>query len=155
MGTPTHDPEAQRGWLSLALKGVRQRRGLRPPEVARLMGMPLRSFEYFEGGRGPLYVDRVHRFARALDADPHAILMAVEIGSPAFAARCSDNKLMTIAAMAIQGFDESTGEAISQLDAQTLRASFEQMFNELGRIARARAALASGWLGREPPTEDA
>jgi transcriptional regulator with XRE-family HTH domain len=151
MGTATHEPEDRRGWLSQALKGLRRRRGLRPPDVARRMGMALRSFEHFEAGKGPLNIDRIHQYARALNADPHALLMALEIGSPAFAARCADNKLMTVVTMALQDFDAATGDAICQLDAQTLRSSFERLFGELSDLAKARAALAERWLEGAPP----
>lgn len=150
-GTAAHDLQNRPGWLARALKGLRRRRGLRPPDVAARMGLPLRTFEYFEAGKGPLNIDRIHRYARALNADPHAILMALNIGSPAFAARCADNKLVTIITMALQDFDEATGDAISQLDAQTLRSSFERLFNELSALARARAGLADSWLAKGSP----
>ena len=116
------------------------------------MGMRPRTYEHFEAGKGPLYVDRIHEFARALSVDPHAILMALEIGSPEFAMRCADNKLVTIIVMALQDFDHANGDAIAQLDPQTLRSSFERLFTELGELARARAALADSWLKEPPPT---
>jgi transcriptional regulator with XRE-family HTH domain len=146
MGTAAHDPQKRPGWLAQALKGLRRRRQLRSPEVAARMGLRPRTFEHFEAGKGPLYVDRIHDFARALSADPHAILMALEIGSPAFAVRCADNKLMTIIVMALQDFDAATGDAIAQLDAQTLRSTFERLFGELSELAHARAAMAETWL---------
>jgi hypothetical protein len=118
------------------------------------MGMRPRTYEHFEAGKGPLYVDRIHCFARALGVDPHAILMALEIGSPDFALRCAENKLVTIIVMALQDFDEANGDAISQLDAQTLRSSFERLFNDLGELARARAALADTWLKPPPQAPD-
>jgi transcriptional regulator with XRE-family HTH domain len=149
MGTAAHDLEQRPGWLSQALKELRRRRRLRQPEVAARMGMRPRTFEHFEAGKGPLYIDRIHDFGRALGVDPHAILMALEIGSPEFAVRCSENKLVTIIVMALQDFDEATGDAITQLDAQTLRASFERLFRDLGDLARARAALGESWL--KPP----
>jgi len=151
MGTAAHDPQQRPGWLSQALKALRRRREMRQPEAAARMGMRPRTFEHFEAGKGPLNVDRIHDFARALNADPHAILLALEIGSPAFAVRCAENKLATIIVMALQDFDEANGDAISQLDAQTLRSSFERLFKDLGELARARAALADNWL--KPPPE--
>src|ERR1700709_1113999 len=150
MGTAAHDLEQRPGWLSQALKELRRRRRLRQPEIAARMGMRPRTYEHFEAGKGPLYVDRVPDFARALSVDPHAILMALEIGSPEFAVRCADNKLVTIIVMALQDFDAANGDAIAQLDAQTLRSSFERLFNDLGELARARAALADPWLKPHP-----
>src|SRR6266404_1444771 len=109
MGTAAHDPQKRPGWLAKALKGLRRRRALLQPEVARRMGMRPRTYEHFEAGKGPLYVDRIHDFASALGVDPHAILLALEIGSPEFAGRCADNKLVTIIVMALQDFDLATG----------------------------------------------
>jgi len=61
-----------------------------------------------------------------------------------------------IIVMALQDFDEATGDAISQLDAQTLRSSFERLFKDLGDLARARAGLAESWLQAQPkpPIDD-
>jgi len=154
MGTAAHDPIPRPGWLARALKGLRRRRALLQPDVARRMGMRPRTYEHFEAGKGPLYVDRIHDFATAVGVDPHAILVALEIGSPEFAVRCADNKLVTIIVMALQDFDLATGEAITQLDAQTLRSSFERLFADLGDLARARAALAETWL-KDPPSSPA
>ncbi len=154
MGTAAHDPRMRPGWLAQALKTLRRRREIRQPEIAARMGMRPRTYEHFEAGKGPLNVDRIHDFARALNADPHAILLALEIGSPQFAVRCADNKLATIVVMALQDFDEANGDAISQLDAQTLRSGLERLFKDLGDLARARAALADTWLKPPPRTPD-
>ena len=150
MGTAAHDIQKRPGWLSQALKGLRRRRKFLQPEVAGRMGLRPRTYEHFEAGKGPLYIDRIHAFARAISVDPHAILMALEIGSPEFAVRCAENKLVTIIVMALQDFDEANGDAIAQLDAQTLRSSFERLFKDLGELAQARAALSDPWL-KPPP----
>ncbi len=124
------------------------------PPIVRPGRKGEQAYEHFEAGKGPLYVDRIHDFANALGVDPHAILLALEIGSPDFAVRCADSKLMTIIVMALQDFDAATGDAISQLDAQTLRSSFERLFGDLGDLARARAALAEGWLDQGSKPKD-
>jgi transcriptional regulator with XRE-family HTH domain len=141
-----HDPQKRSGWLSQALKPLRRLRRLRQPEVAARMGMRPRTFEHFEAGKGPFNIDRVYGFARALNVDPHAILVAVDIGSPEFALRSAENKLMTIIVMEVQRFNERTGDAIIQLDPQTIRAVVERAFNELGDLASTRTALAESWL---------
>jgi hypothetical protein len=146
MQTVARDAKSRQDWLAQALKAVRRRRGLRPADVARLMGMPLRSYEHFEAGRGRLNRERVHQFASVLDADPYAILTAVEIGSPEFAVRCADNKLATIVTMALQDFDLAAGDAIAQLDAQTLTSGFERVLGSLAELAAERAGLAGAWL---------
>jgi hypothetical protein len=65
--------------------------------------------------------------------------------------RWLEDRVLPIIVMALQDFDEATGDAITQLDAQTLRSSFERLFKDLGNLARARAALAESWL--QAPTK--
>jgi transcriptional regulator with XRE-family HTH domain len=105
MGKPTPVVPSRSEALGQALKSLRWLRGRRPGEMADLIGISRRSYEYFEAGRGPLNVDRVHRFAQILDVDPFAILAAMEIRSPQFAVRCAEHKLMTVMMVAVQEFD--------------------------------------------------
>jgi len=145
MGGPPHDDAARGACLSQALKAIRRRRGLRAADVAARLGMPLRSYEHFEAGRGRLNVDRIHRFAEVVDADPYAILAAVEIGSPRFAVRCADDKLMAILMMAIQDFDASAGDDIAGLDPRTLISAFAGVFDQLAAEGEARRAALGHW----------
>jgi transcriptional regulator with XRE-family HTH domain len=155
MGTPTDDVAGRRAALAQALKAVRRRRGLRPAEAARRMDMPLRSFEYFESGRGRLNVERIHAFAAALDADPLAILTALDIDSPAFAVRCADNKLMTILTGCLEDFDAAAKDDIAQLGPQVLIQAFTRLFAALAAEARARKTLVSRWRSDgDPPGPD-
>jgi hypothetical protein len=66
--------------------------------------------------------------------------------------RWLEDRVLPIIVMALQDFDLATGDAITQLDAQTLRSSFERLFKDLGDLARARAALGDSWL-KKPPAE--
>ena len=100
----------------LTLKALRRLRGARPPQMAADLQMSLRAYEHFENGKGRLNVDRIHAFAGLLNADPFAILAAFEIGSPEFALRCANNKLMMIFMSALQEFDAEARDAIVGLD---------------------------------------
>ena len=82
--------------LSAALRAIRRLRGRRPPELAAALKIQVRSYEHFESGAGRLNVDRVMQFADMTDSDGFAIIAALWIGSPQFAIRCANNKLMTI-----------------------------------------------------------
>lgn len=95
------DPRKDGELLSAALKAVRRHRGLLAREVARAMNMPLRTYEHFESGHGRINLDHIHRFARATDCDPLGILVSVRMGSPAFAQRTVDNKLMLVFLIAL------------------------------------------------------
>jgi transcriptional regulator with XRE-family HTH domain len=149
MGGPPDDATNRQTRLSQALKALRRRRGLGAAALAKALGMKVRSYQHFESGRSRVNVERVHQIARALDADGHAILIAAELGSPAFAVRAADNKLMTIIVMALRDFDASVGDQISQLDARLLTSVFERTFNELALLAKDRSAAAQRWRG--PP----
>lgn len=116
--------------------------------------MPRRSYEYFEAGRGPLNVDRVHRFAQILDVDPFAILAAMEIRSPQFAVRCADHKLMTVMMVAVQEFDAAAGDDIGRLNAAAIISGLTRVFDALAKEAREGEAFAERWMEEaEPPAE--
>jgi hypothetical protein len=129
--------------FSKAVKALRRRRGMAKSVVADALGMPVRSYEYFESGRGRLNVLRVHEVARILQADPFALLIAVDIGSPDFAVRSIDNKLASILVMAVADFDAAAADHIPLLDPATLIGAFRKVFEGLASQARERAAAGS------------
>lgn len=153
MGEATQDIPSRSEALAQALKSLRRLRSLRPGQMADAMGMPRRSYEYFEAGRGPLNVDRVHRFAQILDVDPFAILAAMEIRSPQFAVRCAEHKLMTVMMVALQEFDATAGDDIGRLNAATIIAGLTRMFDALAKEARDGEAFAERWMGEAEPPE--
>jgi len=158
MTSPVASRDASNRPLSAVLKAIRRRRGLRSSDVARAMKLPLRTFEHFESGQGRLDPERVQAFAQATDADPYAILLSLEIGSPAFALRCMDNKLATILLMCLQEFDGRAADQIAALDARTLITAFTRAFDELTTTARQREAFIEQWmfdksLGGDPGAE--
>ena len=139
--------EQQDGHLrSAALKAIRKHRGLAAATVAEALNMPLRTYERLEAGHGRLNPDYIHRFCRVTDSDPYAVLISVAIGSPEFASRCADNKLMTILMIALQTFDRDMGDRIRDEEAGTLIAAFGATFDAINRDNRARTEIGSAFL---------
>lgn len=144
--TSFHD-ETHRQRLSSALKAVRRLRGLKAAQVAEAMGMPLRSYEHFEGGAGRFDFAKVRQFAEATNADAFAIQASVQIGSPAFAARTAGNKLMTLLLLTLEEFDAELGDEIAGLDSATLLGEFADASKRLIVEARRRRAMAESLPG--------
>lgn len=132
--------------MSAALKAIRTDRRMRPSEVARHMGMPLRSYEHFEAGRGRICFDRLIRFAEATNSDPLALLAVLPLQSPEFALRCADNKLMTILMIAISELNEELADDIVYLESSTLIGAFTRVGKELVEHVRKRDTFAEAWL---------
>jgi len=128
-----------------ALKGLRRLRNVRPLEMAKALGMSRRAFENFENGKGRINVDRIHRFAALLEADPFAILAAFEIGSPDFALRCANNKLMMIFMLALEDFDANAQDTIVGLDPLDLMKAFKAFFDSLVVKAQEQDSVISQW----------
>jgi transcriptional regulator with XRE-family HTH domain len=136
--------------LAEILKSLRRHRSLSAGEVAAAMGLPLRTYEHFEAGRGRLNPQRVRRFAEVLDVDAFAIFAALDFGSPAFALHCADNKLMTILMKAVSDFDASAQDAIGGLEATSLIAAFTRTFADLKTQALAQHAFVARWMADNP-----
>lgn len=155
--TSFHDATHRRR-LSAALKAVRRMRGLKTSQVAEAMGMPLRSYEHFEGGGGRFDFAKVRQFAEVTNADAFAILASVQIGSPAFAARAAGNKLMTLLLLTLEEFDAELGDEIAGLDSASLLGEFSEasrrLIAEAGR-RRAMAETLSGLKAGASPGHDA
>ena len=148
------DAVRRRAALARTLKALRRRRGATAQQTAQAMGMALRSFEHFEAGRARINVDRVHKLADALRADPYAIFAAAELDAPDFAVHCADNKLMMILLIALGDFERTCGSAIVHLDPATLLAAFSRTFQDLAEQAHDRAKLAAGRIPPNEPTGD-
>jgi hypothetical protein len=138
--------QSQTQTLSAALRLIRSHRRARTGDVADAMHMALRSYEHFEAGGGRVNLERIHRFAEVTDSDPHAVLAALALGSPEFARRAADNKLMTILMVALQEFDAAAGDAIAGLEARTIINVFTKAFEDLARHATRRDDAAQAWL---------
>ena len=131
---------------SAALKGVRKLRGLSTQEMAAALNMPLRTYEHFEAGHGRLNLDYMHRFSQAADCDVYGLLSAIAIGSPDFAVRTADNKFMTAFTILLQAYDRRMGDRTRDLDARSLIAAFEAMFEALIDVCGRRAEEAEAFL---------
>lgn len=132
--------------LAGSLRLIRTQRRMKTAEVARGMGMALRSYEHFEAGGGRVNLERIHRFAEVTKSDPYAIIAALALGSPAFALRCADNKLMTILMVALHELDEDAGDAIADLDALPIINAFTKTMKDLAAQSVRRDEAANAWL---------
>lgn len=145
--------------LPQVLRAIRRKRGLRSSEVARAMGMALRSYQHFESGKSEINLDRIHQFADAVDADGYAIVLALDIGSIDFALYSLENKTATVLLVTLQRFVTRTGQDISRLDPRTLISTLDRAFGELTAKAKEYEAVLESWmtdkaLGGDPPDED-
>lgn len=145
-GSPLQDATGRTATLPLVLRAIRRRRGLRSAEVAKAMGLPLRTFQHFESGRGGIDIDRIHRFAEVTDADGYAIMLALDIGSPDFAIHCLDNKAATVMLVALQRFDRGAGANIAKLDPRSIIAIFDRAFDDLTAKAREHEVVLESWM---------
>lgn len=123
----------ERESLSRALGQIRQRRGLRRRDVARAMGMTLRTYENFESGRGPMTYDRLAAFSNATDSDLVALLLCHHLGGPGLALACADNKAAAIALATLEDIDAGLSTGLSGLTAASLLAAFD--LARLGALA--------------------
>jgi transcriptional regulator with XRE-family HTH domain len=132
--------------LSEAMRAIRRQRGLRASEVARAMGMPLRSYEHFEAGNGRISYERLVQFAKVTESDAAALLAAIPLRSERFPIRCADNKLMMILFIAVAELEEELGDDIMFLEAATLIGAFTRVKKELVQHVRNRDQYAEAWL---------
>ncbi len=132
--------------LSQAMRTIRRQRGMRSSDIAARMGMPLRSYEHFESGRGRVSYERLLAFADATDSDPFALIAALALDSPEFPVRTADNKLMLILMLALRDLNEELGEDIVYLEAKTLIGAFTRVSRELVEHVRKRDTFAETWL---------
>jgi transcriptional regulator with XRE-family HTH domain len=144
--TPVQEASDRQATLSLILKAIRRRRGLRSVEAARLMGMALRSYQRFESGALGLDMTRIHQFADVTDADGWAIIFAVEMSSVEFALYCADNKASTALLVELRRFNAKSGKDIARLDPRSLFLVFSKAFNDISVRAREYDAYLEQWM---------
>lgn len=134
--------------LSAAMRAIRVSRRMRASEVARAMALPLRTYERFEAGHGPLTFERIASFAKATNSDPVALLAVLPLGRPEFAIWCADNKLMTIMIMVVEELADELGADIGFLESGVLIASLTRATRELIEHFRKRDIFAETWLNQ-------
>lgn len=138
---------AESAILAQALRLIRARRGLRQIDVAKAMGLAARTYQHFEAGRTHLDFEKIKRFAMVTNSDPNAIVVAVLIGSPAFALRSIDNKLTSVLMTALRRFDERVADDLARIEVGRLITAFRRTFADLESELAARDAEARDWLG--------
>lgn len=155
MDVPTTQFLSRTELLSKAMRDIRKKRGLKTSEIARRMGMALRSYEYFEAGRGRVSYERLLAFAEATDSDPYALLAVVALESSEFALHAADNKLMTVVMLTLKEFNDELGDDISYLETRTLIAAFTRITRELIDHVRKRDTFAEDWLAERTTSRPA
>ncbi|WP_380879396.1 Cro/Cl family transcriptional regulator [Sphingomonas sp. DBB INV C78] len=151
MDVPTSQSLPGHAMLSRAMRDIRRERRLRAVDVAERMGMPLRSYEHFESGRGKLSLERLFAFAEATRSDPFALVAAMLLGSPEFAQRCADNKLMQVAILSLKELNEELGDDLVYLETGKLIGGFTRLVKELVQDVRGRDTFAEQWLADRKP----
>lgn len=147
--TPSPDDVA----LAAALRMIRRRRGLRAEDVAKAMGLKLRTYQHFEAGQSPWNPDRLRRFALATDSDPMAILVAAVLQAPGLALHAMDNKLVSLLMAGLRRFDERLGDDLARIEVGRLIAAFRGVFAALEAGLAERDALTEQWLGDPDPAD--
>jgi transcriptional regulator with XRE-family HTH domain len=137
--------------LSQALRILRRARLMKVRDVAAAMNLPPRTYEHFEAGGGQISLERIHQVAEVLKADGHAILASVMIGSPQFALRAADNRLMTAFLINLEEFDKAAGDDMSLLDPTDFMTAFADGFDGLLAKARTKAELKARFVSRLNP----
>lgn len=144
--SPPRSPRGDGELLGAAIKAVRRHRAMTTAQTAEAMNMALRTYERLEAGRGRFNLEHVYRFAAATDCDPGALITAVTIGSPEFAVRCADNKLISILTVALQDFDDAMHDRIRALEARSLIMAFGETFSALEDQSRRQEEATADWL---------
>ncbi|MGJ3648193.1 helix-turn-helix domain-containing protein [Sphingomonas sp. GlSt437] len=132
--------------LTQSLRAIRKKRGLTAGETATALGMPLRTYQEFESGRGPLTHERLFAFAEATDSDPFALLLGALFRQPNLALDCADTKFCMIMMMYFEEFTADRGGDIAYLDPPNLAGGFDRLFKDLGARLDDRERFLENWL---------
>jgi len=141
----TPDELFERQVLSASLKAIRKRRGLGTDAVALAMGLPSRTYQYFEAGRGGLRLELLRRFALATRSDPWAIMLGVGMRDPHFAVRAMNYKVGSVILILLKGLNTQAGDLLGQLDVATLLSRLRPAFDLLVQDALT-GDPGQGWL---------
>lgn len=154
----TQDETRRTQALALALKQLRVRRGFRSSEVARAMGVGLRTYQRFESGALGMDLARIFEFAKVVQADPWGIVFAAEFGSESFALHCADNHAASLLLTMLRRFDRRSGKDIAVLDPRSLVSIFTRSFEQISERAQRLNADLEQWMFDEtfadPDTSD-
>ena len=148
------DDRQRRALLSEIVRAIRRIRGLTSREVAKAMGLKYRTYQHWESGKKALDHDRVHAFADAVDADGHAILLSLDLGSVDFAIFTLINKAGTGIMVSLQRFNARIGKNLARLDPHSLVTVLDAAFDELELRSRSFDAVFEEWMLDPAITED-
>lgn len=123
------------------MRAVRRHRGLSSAQAARLLGVPRRTYQFWEGGQGKIDLEKLDLFARAVNADPFALLLAAQFGSSEFAVRAAGNKAAMVLIIALEQFNADAGDRLAQLDTASLLSAMSEAFRKLLAELEARTDL--------------
>ncbi len=132
--------------IAKAMRMIRTDRRMKPSEVAKVMGLPVRSYEHLESGKGRISYERVCRFAEATNSDADALWSVLQIGSPEFALLCADNKGMSIVISFMRELHEKLGEDMIFLEPGAMIGGMSRLINEWVAHVRQRDTYAEKWL---------
>ena len=132
--------------LTDSMRAIRKRRDISAREVAALMGMPLRTYQQFEAGRGPLTHERIFAFADAANCDPFALILGVILERPNLALECADTKFCTIMMITLENFIDERESDIIYLDPPNIAGGFERLFRELSAKLDDRDRFFEAWF---------
>lgn len=147
----SEDLARQRELLSTTLKLIRGVRRLSAREVADAMGMKLRTYYSFEAGQGPLDIAKIYRFALATDSDPAGIMDTLQLGDPAYALRCMDNKAASIQLASFRRFNDRVGDRMTHIGPSIWIEAFKRPFDSAEEYLEKRDQSTERWLEENLP----
>lgn len=89
------------------------------------------THQYLESGRGKVDLEKLDLFARVVDADPFALLLAAQFGSSSFAVRAAGNKAAMVLMLALEQFNADAGDRMALLDTASLLSAMSEAFRKL------------------------
>lgn len=147
----SQDLERQRQLLSTTLKLIRGLRRMTAREVADAMGMKLRTYYSFEAGQGPLDIAKIYRFGLATDSDPAGIMDTLQLGDPAYALRCMDNKAASIQLASFRRFNDRVGDRMTHIGPSIWIEAFKRPYDSAEEYLDKRDQSTERWLEENLP----
>lgn len=132
--------------LAAAIRAIRTMRRMRASEVAREMGIPVRTYEHMEAGRGRYDFNRLRRFAQVTRCDIISLMTCVELRDPDFAVHSANNKAMTVMLHAFGELHEKLGSDFALVETRTLVGAAMRACKDLEEHFAKRDLFAEQWL---------
>ena len=142
----TQNEEQRRVTLSLVLKRFRRRGGFRTADMARAMGLALRTYQRFEKGSLGLDFDKIFSFANVVEADPWGIIFAAEFGHEEFAFQTAGNQGASLLLTMLRRYARRSGKDIAALDPRSLVVVFGRGFEQISKRAERLNSDLEQWM---------